>query len=203
MGAKSVIEVTGPEALRALRACHASKIDVRFGDALADPPIFDRAIAHARHALLMQFVIEERSIIGDHDQQRNAVVRRGPQRGDAHQEVAVATDGDRQPAAVFKRQRSANRNARAAADASATIGTEIVEGMTNAQFAPFHDSETWVRLNGPLADRLPQRHGKVIDSELVARERRETSFARAAARERDRDQALRVTLAPRRPARTQ
>ncbi len=87
---------------------HAGKIDVRLGDALSDPPVLDRAVTHACHALLMQFVVEERSIIGDHNQQRNVVVRRGPERGDAHQEVAVAAHGDRQPTAVFERQRGAN-----------------------------------------------------------------------------------------------
>ena len=77
----------------------------------------------------MQFVVEEGAVVGDHDQQRDVVMRRGPQRGDAHQEIAVAADRDRQPAGAFERQRRADRNAGAAADAAAAVGAEIVERM--------------------------------------------------------------------------
>ena len=78
-------------------------------------------IAHAGHSFLMQFVVEERAVVGDHDQERNAVMCRRPQRGDAHQEIAIAADRDRQTAAAFERQRCADRNTGPAADAAAAV----------------------------------------------------------------------------------
>ena len=56
-------------------------------------------------------------------------MHRGPHRVHAHQEIAVAADRDRQPAGAFERQRRADRNARAAADAAAAVGADIVERM--------------------------------------------------------------------------
>src|SRR5690348_11006500 len=91
------------EALRALRPRHRREVDVGFGNALADPAVLDRTVAHARDSLLMQFVVEEGAIVGDHDEQRDAVMRRGPDRGDAHEEVAVAADADGHAARAFQR----------------------------------------------------------------------------------------------------
>src|SRR5690242_14810282 len=93
------------EALRALRARHGCEIDVGLGNALPDPAVLDGTIAHAGDAFLMQFVVEERAIIGDDDEQRNAVMRRCPERRHAHQEIAVAADSDREAAAVFQCER--------------------------------------------------------------------------------------------------
>src|SRR5665213_500880 len=45
------------EADRALGAAHGGEIDIGVGHALADPFVFDRAIARARHALLVQLVV--------------------------------------------------------------------------------------------------------------------------------------------------
>jgi hypothetical protein len=82
-------------------------------------------------------------------------MHRGPQRGDAHQEIAVAADRDRQPPGALERQRRADRNAGAAADAAAAVGADIVERM----------AERPVRLPGqrqmrigdrPLAERAAQ-----------------------------------------------
>ena len=126
---KLALAVHRTEALRALRARHRGEIDIGIGDALADPAVLDRPVAHAGDALLMQFVVEEGAVVGNHHQQRNAVMRRGPERGDAHQIVAVAADRDRQPAGAFQRERRADRNAGAAADAAAAVGAEIVERM--------------------------------------------------------------------------
>src|SRR3974390_503930 len=68
----------------ALRSCHRGEVDVRLGNLLADPAVLDRPAAHARDALLMQLVIEEGAVVGDHEQQWDLVVRRGPERGHAH-----------------------------------------------------------------------------------------------------------------------
>ena len=66
----------------------------------------------------MNLVVVERAIVGDDDQQGNAVVHRSPQRGRAHQEIAVAADADRQPAGAFERERGADRDAGTAPDAA-------------------------------------------------------------------------------------
>ena len=106
-------------------------------------------VAQARHPLLMDLVVVERAIVGDHEQERNAVVRRGPDRGDAHQEVAVAADRDRQAAAALQRERGADRDARAAADAAAAVGADDsrADGGTSTN-APCQDSGRWVSVVG-------------------------------------------------------
>src|SRR5262245_5657092 len=117
------------EALRALRAGKRRDIDIGLGDALADPAVLDRTRADAGDALLMQLFIEERAIIGDHDQERDLVMHRGPDRGVRHHEVAVAAHTDDEPAEALERERGADRVARAAADATAAFRAHIVERM--------------------------------------------------------------------------
>ena len=87
-------------------------------------------LAHARDALLVHLVVVERAVVGDDEQQRNPVVHRGPQRGRAHQEVAVAADRDRQDAAT-RAARARRRRAMPGprADAAAAVGAEEVERM--------------------------------------------------------------------------
>ena len=70
-----------PEPLRALRARQPGNVDVGIGDALADPLVLDRPAAHARDALLVHLVVVEGAVVGDDDQQRNAVVHGRPERG--------------------------------------------------------------------------------------------------------------------------
>src|ERR1700730_3473026 len=113
----------------ALGAAHGGEIDFGLGHALADPLVLDRAVAHARHPLLVQLVVIERTIVGEHEQQRNFVMHRGPHRGDAHQKVAVAADRDRQPAGALERQRGADGNAGSTANTAAAVGADIVERM--------------------------------------------------------------------------
>src|SRR6202046_686691 len=115
------------EADGALGAAHGGEIDFRLGHALADPLVLDRAVAHARHPLLVQLVVIERAIVGKHEQQRDLVVHRGPHRGDAHEKIAVAADRDRQPAGALQRQRRADGNSRAATDAATAVGADIIE----------------------------------------------------------------------------
>src|ERR1700730_17299581 len=100
------------EADGALGAAHGGEIDFGLRHALADPLVLDRAVAHARHPLLVQLVVIERAIVGEHEQQRDFVMHRGPHRGDAHQKVAVAADRDRQTAGAPRWPRRAARNAR-------------------------------------------------------------------------------------------
>src|SRR5580700_1486860 len=117
------------EADGALGAAHGGEIDFRLRHALADPLVLDRAVAHPRHPLLVQLVVIERTVIGEHEQQRDLVMHRRPYRGDAHQKIAVAADRDRQAAGALERQRRADGNARPAANAAAAVGADIVERM--------------------------------------------------------------------------
>src|SRR6185436_15492541 len=98
-------------------------------DALADPAVLRRPRTDARDAFLMQLVIEERTVVGHHDEERDLVVRRGPERDVAHHEVAVAADCDREPAGALERKRGADRIARTAADSAAAFRAHIVERM--------------------------------------------------------------------------
>ena len=86
----------------------------------------------ARHALLMQLVVEERLVVRDDDQHRHAIVHAGPQRGQTHQIVAVAQHCDRQPVAAAQRQRRADRHARPRADAAAAVEADVVLRMREA-----------------------------------------------------------------------
>src|ERR1700719_1324986 len=111
-----------PEAARALGTRHAGEIDLRVEHLLADPFVVDRPVAQDRHPLLVYLVIVERAIVGHHDEKGNAVVHRSPERGDGHQEVAVAADPDREPARAFEGKRGTPRDAWPAADATAAVG---------------------------------------------------------------------------------
>src|SRR5580700_5094725 len=103
----------------ALGTAHGGEVDFGLRHALADPLVLDRAVAHARHPLLVQFVVIERAIVGEHEQQRDFVMHRGPYRGDAHQEIAVAADRDRQTPGALERQRCADGDSGATANAAA------------------------------------------------------------------------------------
>src|SRR5262245_17044680 len=155
------------EAVCALRARHGCKIDIGLGNALTDPTVLHGAIAHAGHSFLMQFVVEERAVIGDHDQERNAVMCRRPQGGDPHQEIAIAADCNRQPVAASQCQRCANRNARTATDAAAAIRAEIVKRMIEGP-AGTVPGQRYVRQRcRAIADRAPKCIGQMVDGELV------------------------------------
>ena len=71
------------DAGQALASGHHGKIRRRITDALANPAVFDRPLALARHPLLMQLVVEEGSVVADHHQHRNAGIGCGPEGVDA------------------------------------------------------------------------------------------------------------------------
>jgi len=94
---------------------------------------FGRPAALAGDPLLVEFVVEERAVVGDNDQQWNFVADRCPQGGDSPSEnrrrraprPAVG------PLPVSRQaERGADRHARPRADAAAAIGAEIVERVT-------------------------------------------------------------------------
>src|SRR5262249_4745600 len=117
----------GSDALCALRYSHRGEVDVGFRDALADPLVLDGTPAHAVDALLVRLVVVEGSVVADDEEARDAVVRGRPQRGDAHEVIAIAEQRDRDPARPLKRERGADRDAGARTDAGAAITAEVVE----------------------------------------------------------------------------
>jgi hypothetical protein len=78
-------------------------------------------------------VVVEGGVVRHHDQQRQPVVRRGPDRGRAHQEVTVAQDRHRQPAAALERERGAHGHPRPGADAGAAVHPQEVQRMVHLQ----------------------------------------------------------------------
>src|SRR5262245_57256818 len=119
----------GIESNRSLRPPEPGTIDIGIGDALADPAVLRRPIADAGDALLMQLIVEERTVVADDHEERNSVMHRGPERGRAHAEVAVAADRDWQPSRALERQRGADGNAGPAADAAAALRADVIERM--------------------------------------------------------------------------
>src|ERR1700676_2288229 len=114
---------------RTLRASDRRKIHIGSRDPLADPFVLDQPVAHTGDAFLMHLVVVVRAIIGDDQQQWNPIVGGSPDRGCAHQKVAVSANGDRQPAGILEREGRADRDARPGTDASAAIRSEEIERM--------------------------------------------------------------------------
>src|ERR1700682_604200 len=77
----------------------------------------------------MHLVVVIRAIVGDDDQQWNPIVDGGPDRGRAHQKIAVSANGDRQPARTLERERRADGDSGPGTDASAAIRPEEIERM--------------------------------------------------------------------------
>src|SRR4029079_487413 len=155
------------EALRALRARHAREIDVGLGNALPDPAVFDWPIAHPGDTFLMQFVVEEGAIIGDDDQQWTALMRRGPERRHAHQEIAVAADRDRKAAAAFQRQCRGDRTARTAADAATAIRDARAERMIESPGCAIPRKRHVGERGRPASDRFTECGREMIHRQLV------------------------------------
>src|SRR4051794_1676363 len=154
-----------PECSGALRARHGGEIDVGLGYLLPDPAVLDRAAAHARDALLVQFIVEERAVVGDDDQQRNFIMRRGPHGGHAHQKIAVAAHRDGKTPRALQRERRADRNAGAAADAAAAVGAEIIQWMAEGPARAIPGERHMRERSGPRTDGAAQRIRHVVDGE--------------------------------------
>ena len=106
------------------------EVDVRIGDALADPLVLDRPVAHARDALLVHLVVVERAVVGDDD----AAAESGSARRSTARSRPSGSRRRRRsrPAALprsLQRQRRADGDAGPAADAAAAVGAEEVERM--------------------------------------------------------------------------
>ena len=145
----------------------------------ADPAILHRPSAQPRHALLVQLVVEERFVVGDDDQHRHAIVNAGPERGDAHQVVAVAEHRDRQPIAAAQRQRRADRHARTRADAAAAVEADVVERMREAAELA-RPAERQPDVRGPMRSERVRRDAREIVERQSVRSQRVASRSPAA-----------------------
>ena len=87
-------------------------------------------------------------------------MRRRPQRGAAHQVVAVAKRGDRQPAAAAQGQRGADRHPGPGADPAATVAAERVKRMRHLPGIVGPGERAADQRGRARADRLAQRRGQ-------------------------------------------
>ena len=90
-------------------------------------------------------------------------MHRGPQRGHAHAEVAVAANCDRQAARTLERERGADGDARSASDAAASLGADVVERMPERPGGPVPGERQMRERDVTLADRGSERAGEIID----------------------------------------
>ena len=84
------------------------QIRVRVADVFSDTAVRSRTATHASHPFLVSLVVEVGPVVRDHDQQRQTVVGRSPQRRPAHQVVAVAENGNRHASGARQGERGAH-----------------------------------------------------------------------------------------------
>ena len=118
-----------------------------------------RPSALAGHALGVDHVVVEGGVVRHHDQQRQPVVRRGPHRGPAHQEIAVAQDGHREPAAALEGEGGADGHARPGADARAAVHPQVVQRVTGLQVGAVPAEREPHQAGGCPRERVPERIG--------------------------------------------
>src|SRR5215472_19058290 len=158
-----------PVAPRTLRSSHAGEINLGIAHALADPLVLDRPLAREGDAFLVHLIVVERAIVGDGDEQGNAVVHRSPQCRDSHEEIAVAADGDGQAAGTLERERGTDGNARTAADAPAAVAADEVERMPKRPPAVVPRERQMNERRHALAHRFAQNSGEVLVAERARR----------------------------------
>ena len=100
-------------------------------------------------------------------------MRRRPERGRTHQEVAIAADADRDPPRVAgaQRERGANGMAGAGAEPAAAIRAEKIERMAERPPGAVPGERQMRERAGLGADRAAQRAGEVLDREGAVGER--------------------------------
>ena len=119
----------------------------------------------------MQLVVVERLIVADDDQQRDLVVDARPHRLTAHEEIAVAKDGDREATGVLERQRGANRQTGTGADAAAAVRTDVIERMTKVPALGVVGERHLQQGNRLVADDVTQRREGLVDGDRTRDQR--------------------------------
>ena len=107
---------------------------------------------------LMQLIVEERLVVSDDDQYRDAVVDARPERGHAHQVIAIAKDR-----ATAARARAAphRQPCRDRADATAAVETDIEDAATAELTRPVRQ---WSMRDVPRAFRRDARGSATEDA---------------------------------------
>src|SRR5690348_16710779 len=161
----------------ALPARQGCKIGLGIGDALPDPAVRGGPIPLPRHAILVQLVVKEGIVVRHDDKQRDPVMHRGPDRGAAHQKIAITEDCNRKAVtslgAVAQCQGGADRHARPAADASAPIAAERVERVPDLPGIADPGERRADQCRRAVADRLAQAGGEHQGCDRVAAQRRQ------------------------------
>src|ERR1041385_1250449 len=109
----------GPRRPYTVRFRIRREIDGRLFDADAHRLVLYRTLAQYRHALLVLLVVVVRAVAIDDDQERNLVMRRGPERADRKEQTAVRLDVDAEFARALVRERRAERSGNTVAQAAA------------------------------------------------------------------------------------
>ena len=89
-------------------------------------------------------------------------MRRGPHRGPAHQEVAVAQDGHREPAATVKREGGADGHARPGADARAAVHPQEVQRVAGLEIGAVPAQRESDQAGGYTRERGAECFGQVV-----------------------------------------
>src|SRR5262245_26905794 len=96
-------------------------------------------------------------------------MRRGPQGGGAHQEIAVATDRYRQPVGPFEGERRTHRDAGPAAYAAAAVAADEVERVPEGPPGTVPRERQMEERRVAASDHLAQHRGKVLDAKRTCR----------------------------------
>ena len=96
-------------AVDAERFRHGGEVDRRIIHVRADTGVFHGTLAELGDLDAVLFGIVVRLIVVHDHQERDAMLRRGPERARSHQHVAVGLDRQRQLAVAFERQSRADR----------------------------------------------------------------------------------------------
>ena len=126
------------------------------------------AAALPGYACLMDHIVVEEGIVRHHDQQRQPVMRRGPDRGPAHQEVAVTQDGHRQPSAALQRERGAHGHSRPGADARTAVHPQVVQRMVYLEIGAAPAERDPDQAGRRSCERAAQRSRQVVHEDAVA-----------------------------------
>ena len=101
-------------------------IDIRLGHGGADAGAIDAAIVPVGHDLHLHHFLMIGAVVVHHGEQRNVVMRRGPQNSGGIHQIAVILDIHREAAVFPVGERRAHRGGRAVTDAVAAGAADVL-----------------------------------------------------------------------------
>ena len=144
-----------PEAQCSLRASHAAR-SISGSEMRWPIHLFSTGRLRAERPFLVHLIVVERAVVRHDHQQRDPVVRRGPQRGHAHQEVAVAQDRDAAAGRCPARPAPRRPRCRGRRRSRRPRRAEIVERMAERPVSGVPDQRQMQQRHRRLAHRGPQ-----------------------------------------------